>query len=394
MSSKKLWDSTSDLITLEIRKFHNAYMQTQHWSMEKAEEEQLKKLKLIAQKFHLNINSWEDFYKLPFMTKDDLPLDYVPTEENVIRVESSGSTGTPRAFYIPADHWKRKEAVFMRNWQWMEWNFQPVLRLGPAKPDPAFIMFDYCRNTKVLDRKIITDAHAKWVLENKPFLIHGRGGGVMETCMRVVKENSEGLRNTRIFWCGEDSTLGKKQLEPYIHSFYEGYGLAELAPTAGSCRYGNMHINMDCGIVEVVNGDIYVTDIDNTVEPIIRYKTGDEGKLRESDCPCGNRWPVLYDVKGRRTDYYFGPEVKKPIHWWVVGPLSHPPYCEFISAWKAEIYPKKGLFILYVVAREGKTLEVLEKYCVWVREQTGLECVIEQRDSAFKWKRDLVRVYV
>jgi hypothetical protein len=278
----------------------------------------------------------------------------------------------------------------MRNWKLLGWNFEPALRLGPAEPKWAW--YDGYRNVKVLDRKIITYVHINWVLKNKPFLIHGRGGGIMETCMRSVKINPEILYNTRIFWCGEDSTLGKQQLKPYIHSFYEGYGLAELAPAAGSCSEGNMHINMDCGIVEVINGDIFVTDLDNTIQPIIRYKTGDSGEIRESDCSCGCKFPILYNVKGRRTDYYDGPEVKKPIHWWVVGPLSHPPYGQWIKAWKCEIYPSKKKFILYIVFRNKENLQVFEGYKKWIKDETGLDCEIIVKDTALKWKRQLVTV--
>lgn len=360
-------------------------MKSQYWTREEVMDFQLMKLR------KLGIKSWEDFYSRPIMTKDDLPLNFVPVERNTIRVESSGSTGEPRAFYIPSEHWKRKEGVFMRNWKWMGWRMEPVLRLGPAVP--KWPWYDQFRNVKVLDRKNITQTHLDWTLKHKPFIIHGRGGGIMETCMRTLKINPSALKNTRIFWCGEDSRLGKKTLKPFVHSFFEGYGLAELAPAAGSCRFGTLHINMDCGIVEVIKHKIIVTDLDNDVQPIIRYDSGDEGELRFSDCPCGLEWPILEKIKGRRTDYYDGPEVKRPIHWWIVGPLSHE-YGKLLKAWKAEIYPKKGLFILYVVFRELEDLDSMEPYKQWVNRETGLDCVIIVKGSAKLWKRELVKVIV
>lgn len=399
MNSQELTYLLFDGLTLNINKFHSAYMKSQHWSVEKAREEQLNKLRWLSDEFSLGIQTWKDFYNFPLSSKDTIQEDSAlykygasVRHKKMIEQETSGSIGEPRTIYLPEDHWKRKEAVFMRNWKWLGWDFQPVLRLGPAKR--KWWWYDWCRNVQVLDRKIITNVHRDWVLANRPFLIHGRGGGIMETCTRVIKEDPEALKNTKIFWCGEDPASGREQLKSFTHSFYEGYGLAELAPAAGSCQYGNMHVNMDCGIVEVIKGEIYVTDIDNDIQPIIRYKTGDEGKLRESDCPCRNQWDILYDVKGRRTDYYDGPEVKNPIHWWLVAPLGHPPYAPHVKAWRVEVYPKKGQLIAYVVLDEHKKINILDSYKTWVKDQSGLDCIIEEKASAKNWKRDLVRVYI
>jgi phenylacetate-CoA ligase len=368
-------------------------MKSQHWSIEQLEDYQINKLRYLSNVFNLKIHSWEDFYSMPITTKEDIPLDFKPKVKKYIAVESSGSTGEPRSIFIPSAHWLRKEAVFMRNWKWLGWNFEPVLRLGPAKP--AWSWYDRWRNTKVLDRKNITETHIQWTIKHKPFIIHGRGGGVQATCEGVIKAGrADALRNTRILWLGEDPTRGKERLSPFVKGFYTGYGLAELAAVAGPCSYGNMHINMDCGIIEVVKGDIIVTDIDNDVMPFIRYKTGDEGRIKDSDCPCGSKFPILYDVEGRRTDYYDGPEVKKPIHWWVVGPLSHPPYGRWIKAWKCEIYPAKKRFVLYIVFRDKENLEVFEEYKKWIKDETGLDCEILVKDTALKWKRQLVTVKV
>src|SRR5208337_3473893 len=233
-----------------------------------------------------------------------------------------------------------KEAYFSRSWRWIGWNSQPVLRLGPEKA--KWWWYDWWRNVKVLPRKIIDKRHTDYIIKQKPFIIHGRGGGVRDSCEQVIGlGHGDALSNTRIVWAGEDATDARVRLKPYVNGFYTSYGLAELAPVATPCRYGNMHINMECGILEEIDGYLYVTDLDNNVMPFIRYKTGDEGKIIEGKtCDCGLAHPILYDVKGRRTDYYNGPEVKKPIHWWVVGPISHE-YGDVVQTWKAEIYPKK-----------------------------------------------------
>ncbi len=149
---------------------------------------------------------------------------------------------------------------------------------------------------------------------------------------------------------------------------------------------------METGVVEVVDGEIVVTDFNNTLTPILRYRTGDEGKMRESDCPCGRAFPILYDVKGRRCDYYDGPEVRQPVGWWLVSPLGHN-YLDTISAWRVEVYPRDGVVRLFVVFKEGEDYEALGPYRDWVQAELGLTCAVFACDNADRWKRNLVRVY-
>ena len=96
---------------------------------------------------------------------------------------------------------------------------------------------------------------------------------------------------------------------------------------------------------------------------------------------------------GRIADYYDGPEVKRPIGWWLVSPLGHN-YLDTVSAWRVEVYPKEDVVKLFVVFKDGyEHYEPLNPYRDWVKEQTGLTCVIFACDSADRWKRNLVRVY-
>ncbi len=90
------------------------------------------------------------------------------------------------------------------------------------------------------------------------------------------------------------------------------YCSTEGGEAAMSCDAGNLHINDDWVIIEPVdrNGNpvkdgewsegVYITDLSNYVQPIIRYYMSDSVKVTRT-CECGAHFPVM-DIKGRVLD--------------------------------------------------------------------------------------------
>jgi len=75
---------------------------------------------------------------------------------------------------------------------------------------------------------------------------------------------------------------------------------------------GLYHIYRERVLVEIVDdeggqlkndeeGDIVLTVLDRTVTPIIRYSTGDKGRILSQLCSCGRLSPLL-EVQGRKND--------------------------------------------------------------------------------------------
>ncbi|WP_347756877.1 hypothetical protein [Agrococcus sp. ProA11] len=95
---------------------------------------------------------------------------------------------------------------------------------------------------------------------------------------------------------------------------YDEYRGSEFGWLAGECaERDGLHIFSDVHRIEVVGadgrslpagevGDIAITDLRNRVFPLIRYRTGDQGALREGLCPCGRALPLMEQPKGRDTD--------------------------------------------------------------------------------------------
>lgn len=99
---------------------------------------------------------------------------------------------------------------------------------------------------------------------------------------------------------------------------YDVYGLTETGSVACECHLQRgLHFEDDEVLVEVVRdgrrvdpgelGELVVTDLRNTAFPIIRYRTGDLGRVSYEQCPCGTPYPRITALEGRDVDAFVSP---------------------------------------------------------------------------------------
>lgn len=90
---------------------------------------------------------------------------------------------------------------------------------------------------------------------------------------------------------------------------FDWYGLFERVAAIASCEQGNYHILTDYSHVELIDqGDGYHeivgTNFNNSLFPLIRYKTGDFVALSKKEkCSCDRVFPIIDHIKGRVGDY-------------------------------------------------------------------------------------------
>jgi phenylacetate-CoA ligase len=82
------------------------------------------------------------------------------------------------------------------------------------------------------------------------------------------------------------------------------YGCSETDIIAFDCPAGRYHVASDHVIVEAIDvedgvGEAVVTDLDNFLTPLIRYRLGDRIRLSTDSCPCGRTSPVIASIEGR-----------------------------------------------------------------------------------------------
>ena len=91
------------------------------------------------------------------------------------------------------------------------------------------------------------------------------------------------------------------------------YGASEFLSIAWECAHGRLHVNSDWVILEPVDerrrptppgklsDSTLLTNLANTVQPLIRYDIGDQIIVQPQPCTCGSALPVI-DVAGRHDD--------------------------------------------------------------------------------------------
>jgi phenylacetate-CoA ligase len=93
---------------------------------------------------------------------------------------------------------------------------------------------------------------------------------------------------------------------------FNQYASAEGAPFITECALGNLHYNLDTGIIEVKdlgNGpEMLVTSFTSHGTPLIRYRIGDTVTLTDEQCACGHCHPLVKSIDGRKVDFLFSRE--------------------------------------------------------------------------------------
>ena len=82
------------------------------------------------------------------------------------------------------------------------------------------------------------------------------------------------------------------------------YGCSEVDLIAMQCREGTYHLPAYHVLLEVhpegaLEGEAIVTDLTNTLMPLIRYRLGDDITLTQDPCPCGQLGPAISAISGR-----------------------------------------------------------------------------------------------
>ncbi|WP_394185460.1 phenylacetate--CoA ligase family protein [Pseudoalteromonas tetraodonis] len=103
---------------------------------------------------------------------------------------------------------------------------------------------------------------------------------------------------------------------------FDWYGLFERVAAIASCEHGRYHILTDYAHVELLpagktesgqqRAEIVGTNFNNSLYPLIRYKTGDHVVLSdEPNCPCGRVFPIVDSIEGRTGDYLIAEDGQK-----------------------------------------------------------------------------------
>ena len=265
-----------------------------------------------------------------------------------------------------------------------------VLRL--VSGDPKWKYFDFFRNITPMNYRAIDDSYADWVIEKQPRIIHGVAGAIRELTDRVLKRGGKSvLKQISLYLMSEDTRSHRTFLSQFYEGVFMGYGNAECRTVASQCLMGTLHVNMETSIAESIDGELFVTNLFNTVSPFIRYRTGDKGRIiAQKECACGVTSDAIEGIEGKVIDYYFGPGMKRPTGWWLVSPISHQ-YGDLVKAWRIEVVPREKKIRVYAVPKTND-INRFSTYLDWVQENTGFSAELVTVVDLPDWRGKLLRV--
>jgi len=284
-----------------------------------------------------HIRSFEDFCRLPLLTKADLRahheemLSETSRNADLHHKKTSGSTGTTVEVSVDDDAQQFKRACTLRSDEWSGWRLGE--RVAAVWGNPGYLKRGWrgrLRNA-LLERCTFLDtlkmtsaaieAYATELRRRPPSLLFGHAHSLFLFAEFIKSRGVAAIRPKGIIstamvlhdW--ERRTIE----EVFQCKVTNRYGCEEVSLIACECEQHNgLHINADGIYLEVLRADgmpcglgesgrIVVTDLVNRAMPILRYQVGDMGALSDRRCPCGRGLPLLEKIEGRIADYVVTP---------------------------------------------------------------------------------------
>lgn len=95
------------------------------------------------------------------------------------------------------------------------------------------------------------------------------------------------------------------------------YAATEVGPIALSCpvRGDRWHVLVPEVHVDAVDGELVVTRLRDSALPVLRWRSGDRGRVIEVNCPCGAHGPTIEGLRGRAPAPFVRPDGRRVDAW-------------------------------------------------------------------------------
>jgi len=287
--------------------------------------------------------------------------------------KSSGTTGTPtEIYYTPEFHALELAVPEARNLGWagvssrerrvmfgvrkvcrFDQDRPPFWRFSPAE-DMAYASIYH------LSPRYLPD-YLKFLREYRPAMIMGYPSAI-DTVARFALEHDDLPAPARgVFTTSETVIAAQRQAieAAWQCKVYDRYGAVEGCLFASQCEFGRYHVSPEVGIIEILDphgrpcppgvlGEVICTGLQNTLQPLIRYRIGDAARWAvEQDCPCGRHMPVLEAIEGRFEDLCLTPDGRQMLRFDTV-------FKGVTNIREAQVVQKAvDRFVIYVVPTDG-----------------------------------------
>jgi len=324
---------------------------SQYWSPQMIEEYQMKNLKTVLDHAYRtvpyyrnllrqlgpgpgDIKSFEDFQKIPLLSREELAANYETLKSSSYGVVNSyegltgGTTGSAVRLLLSLES-NSKEWAYMHS-LWARAGYSPdqkrVALIGT--PFQGGRRVPYCLNpfhnelqlsALDLDESSMNN-YTQMIMNYSPAYLYGLPSAwmVLGSYMASIRKVPRGIK---AILCASEPVTGEQRM--FLESVfgckaYSWYGQTEKVALAGACEHSTKyHLFYEYGYTELVDdkgkviresgrqGEIVATGFINRAMPLIRYRTGDTAEYAGGEsCPCGRQYRRLSRIIGRREAEY------------------------------------------------------------------------------------------
>jgi phenylacetate-CoA ligase len=278
----------------------------------------------------------EALRRLPLLSKEQVraqPRELLTEKppKGTVTFKSSGTTGTPtEIYYTPGFHALETATIEVRNLNWAGLTYRDRRVMFGARKicrftqdKPPFWRFSPAENMAYASvyhlAPAFMPAYIDFLRSFQPAVVMGYPSALYAVAQYALDHDSRPPKARAIFTSAE-------RLPDYMRAaietawqarIYDRYGAVEGCVSASQCTHGRYHVNPEIGIIEIldvdgrpaapgVEGEVICTGLQNTLQPLIRYRIGDSARWAvDQDCPCGRPLPILEGVDGRVEDICF-----------------------------------------------------------------------------------------
>jgi phenylacetate-CoA ligase len=343
-----------------ILKYLKELEETQWWSNKELQEMQNKKLQSLIKHAYANvpyyrkifnerglvdkdIQTIDDLYKLPILTKDDIRQNFENMQANDFKKwapslkTTGGSTGEPLMYYITQDAFSINLAGIFRGLAWAGYKFgDKKITLGGSRlvSDKRQTIKGWLVN-KLIDRNLSistldmseekVNKYVCQIKKYKPKFVYGYASALY-LIANYLKQNKINIIQPVAIFSTAEMLLPhyRKEIEDVFKcEVFDFYGTFDGGPQALECpTHNGYHVSSEKAIMEFLDdngkpvspgnpGEIITTDLHNYAMPFIRYAVGDIATPTGERCSCGRGLPFINSIEGRTLDFILLPDGSK-----------------------------------------------------------------------------------
>lgn len=279
-----------------------------------------------------DVRTLDDLAKLPLLSKDavraHLYFDLLSDNHDkrrIQRITTSGSTGEPLTIYVDQHQLEIRWAATQRSMEWTGWRFgDRSARLWHQTIGMSWSQIVRERIDAWWNRRLFVPAFemneagiARFVEQlqrHQPVLIDGYAESFNFLAYEARRHGLDGIRPRGIISSAQE--LPERSRAAIESAFgcgvFDKYGSREFSGIAWECeQHDGHHVVAESYIVEILRdgrpaqpgelGEVVITDLNNLVMPLIRYRIGDLAVAMDADAPCGcgRGLPRIGRIEGR-----------------------------------------------------------------------------------------------